>query len=81
MCSPSQGYYQGQHNTPSPKIKAVVEAFRLNFPDETPNQDLKCLANAIRAIAKHYAWEDFNTMLLTAEQLKDIADELDEYHE
>lgn len=81
MCSPSQGYYQGQHNTPSLKIKAVVEAFRLNFPDETPNQDLKCLANAIRAISKHYAWEDFNTMLLTAEQLKDIADELDEYHE
>jgi hypothetical protein len=81
MCSPSQGYYQGQHNTPSIKIKAVVDAFRLNWSDEPIDQDPKCLASAIRAIAKHYAWEDFNTMLLTAEQLKDIADELDEYHE
>ena len=78
MCSPSQGYYQGQHNKMSQKTKAVVDAFRLNWPDEPLNQDLKCLASAIQAATKETSYIiDHDDVYINENELLDIVFELE----
>jgi hypothetical protein len=78
MCSPSQGYYQGQHSKLSEKTQAVVDAFRLNWSDEPLNQDLKCLASAIRAATKETSYIIANDdVFINENELLDIVFELE----
>jgi hypothetical protein len=54
----------------SPKAQSVLDAFLVNWQDEPLEQDLKCLADALRAAV-------YGIDYITSEELLTIANELD----
>jgi len=69
----------------SPAAQAVIDAFLVEWPDEALEQDLRCLAAALRAAADEVVPETNNTFISSAElqqektrdQLLAMADELE----
>ena len=76
--------------TLSPAAQAVLDAFLAEWPDEALEQDRRCLAAALRAVAEQlvpqvylperfYSGEDFEEYArqMTRQHLLAIADELE----
>jgi len=86
MCNPSQGYYQGRHNTLSLTSQKVLDAFRSYWPDEPLKLDIKCLSLAIRAVVEQTKVEriiSYDSLLtedvIDPDDILAIADELENY--
>ena len=59
------------------RAQKIMNAFTADWQDEPIEQDKKCLANALRAMADSFVYDDNGLVWVTANDFYEIAQDLE----